>query len=81
MDDEQTIILNRSFTPTWAIVVSLTVIPVFPLVFLCRETETLTFELSADGSGTRVHVSGLADVEIRRRIRTATSGGLWLHRR
>ena len=79
LDDRTDIVLTRRFTPTWAIVVSLTVLPVFPLVFLYKENETLTFSLSAEGGGTRVRIGGLANAEMQARIRTLTAGGLWLH--
>jgi|HubBroStandDraft_1064217.scaffolds.fasta_scaffold66357_2 hypothetical protein len=71
--------LTRRFTPTVTLVLGLAIGPLWPVMFLYRETETLTFRITREGRGTRLHVSGHADEEMRSRLRQLTGGGLWLH--
>jgi hypothetical protein len=74
-----TVVLTRRFTPTAAIVIGLLLGPYWPLIFLYKETETLTFRMTPEGSGARLAISGHADDEMQARLRLLTGGGLWLH--
>ncbi len=74
-----TVVMTRRFTPTVAIVIGLLLGPYWPLIFLYKETETLTFRMWAEGDGTLLNISGHADDEMRSRLLLLTGGGLWLH--
>ncbi|MCL2746066.1 MAG: hypothetical protein FWE48_03115 [Coriobacteriia bacterium] len=73
---ENTMIVNRRYIPTWAIVVAVIGFFFFfigLLVLLYRENETCTIQLRAVEGGTIVTISGTGDSVVGERLNAALS--------
>lgn len=77
MAGNNTLILTRKFTPTWAVAVAIIGLLFFLvgiLALLVKENETLTISITPSESGARVSISGNATPELVSRLESAVAG-------